>query len=136
MTINLKVGHSSKIMGEVKFLSTPEAGINIHELVVIRGPVEIGAGTTIKDSAYIGPNTIIGENCLIGPHAVIGDTTEHDVELKYDPDHLYTSEKPEMTVLENMVVIGSNATVKAGSFVKDGSIVLPPSCDIRTGTIS
>jgi len=130
--VNLKVGQSAKVIGEVKFLSTPEAGIHIGELVVIRGPVEIGEGTTIKDCAYIGPNTMIGKNCLIGPHAVIGDTTYRDVAMKFDPDDVYTENKPVMTVLGDNTVIGANTTLKEGTYLEDNSIVLNGGTDIET----
>jgi len=130
--VNLKVGQSAKIMGEVKFKSTPESGIIIGELVVIRGPVEIGAGTVIKDLAFIGPNTLIGEGCIIGPHAVIGDTTYRDVSTKFDPDDVYTEKKPVMTVLGDNVVIGANTTVKEGAYLERNTIILEGGTDIET----
>lgn len=128
MPKELKVGHSSRIMGDIQYGER----IKIGELVVIRGPVTIGDDVTIKDSAYIGPNTILGNNCLIGPHAVIGDTTFQDVEVRHDPDHLYTSEKPEMTVLEDGVIIGANTTVKAGVVLVENTILLNGGTDIET----
>ncbi|MFH0941901.1 MAG: bifunctional sugar-1-phosphate nucleotidylyltransferase/acetyltransferase [Chloroflexota bacterium] len=66
---------NEKLLGEIK---TRHAR-TCEENAVIKEPVSIGTGTTIRSGAYlvgpliIGKNCDIGPNCFIRPHTAIGD---------------------------------------------------------------
>jgi len=49
----------------------PQNSGTIDENVVLRGPVSVGEGTTIRAGAYIVGPVIIGKNCEIGPNCYI-----------------------------------------------------------------
>jgi bifunctional UDP-N-acetylglucosamine pyrophosphorylase/glucosamine-1-phosphate N-acetyltransferase len=49
---------------------------DVGKYVDIKGPVQIGAGTTVKNGSNIQGPVIIGENSSIGPNCLIRPTTE------------------------------------------------------------
>ncbi|MEM2943293.1 MAG: sugar phosphate nucleotidyltransferase [Methanomassiliicoccales archaeon] len=54
----------------LKFKGQTTSG-TIEDHVVIKGPVVVGAGTTIRSGTYINGPVLIGEGCEIGPNATI-----------------------------------------------------------------
>lgn len=124
-------------VGHLKF---PNPRIKLFELVKKSGfilpaiisprahiskSVTIDEGTVIMHDALVNPNVRIGKNCIINSKALI----EHD-SLVGDNCHVSTGAiiNGSVKVRENCF-IGSNATtsqsitIKAGSFIKAGSVV-------------
>jgi UDP-N-acetylglucosamine diphosphorylase/glucosamine-1-phosphate N-acetyltransferase len=53
----------------------PQNLVEVESNVVLKGPVSIGRGTTVRSGAYIIGPVIIGENCDVGPNCYIRPST-------------------------------------------------------------
>ena len=85
--------------------------VKIGSLVHIDYDVKIGENTKIEGSAYIPPLSRIGKNVFIGPAAV----------LTNDPYPM--CDKMVGVKIEDGVIIGARAVIKAGVTVRKNSVV-------------
>jgi acetyltransferase-like isoleucine patch superfamily enzyme len=85
--------------------------VKIGSLVHIDYNVKIGENTLIEGSVYIPPLSRIGNNVFIGPAAVLTNDP-------YPP-----SNKMVGVTIEDNVIIGSRAVIKAGVTIGKNSVV-------------
>jgi UDP-N-acetylglucosamine acyltransferase len=57
--------------------------VTIGAYSIIKGPVQIGAGSVVHEHSHIHGQTVIGQRCELGPTAFIGLKPQH---LKADPN--------------------------------------------------
>ena len=93
----------------------------VEEGVVLKGAVQVGAGTVIKSGTYIEGPCIIGEDCRIGPHAYIRGSTSIG-----DNCHIGHS-----TELKNSIVM-NNTNIPHFNYVGDS--VIACGCNFGAGT--
>ena len=104
---NVKIWHFSYI-GDKSII---EDNVIIGSQVHVDYDVKIGENTKIEGHAYIPPLSRIGKNVFIGPGAV----------LTNDPYPM--GEKLKGVTVEDNVIIGARAVIKAGIIVKENSVV-------------
>ena len=85
--------------------------VKIGSLAHVDYDVRIGSGTKIEGSVYIPPMSRIGKNVFIGPAAVLTNDP-------YPPSKRMVGVK-----IEDDVVIGARAVIRAGVTVGRGSVV-------------
>jgi acetyltransferase-like isoleucine patch superfamily enzyme len=104
---NVKIWHFAYIGDETEIKDNVMVGSLTH----IDYKVKIGENTRIEGSVYIPPLTIIGQNVFIGPGATFTN----------DPYPM----SPKMTgvIVEDRVIIGSRAVIKAGVRIGHNSVV-------------
>lgn len=91
--------------------------VSIGSMVHISDNVEIGACTLVQGLAFIGRYARIGENCFIGPGVTLTDDP-------YPPVRRSTGIAAWSGItLENDVVIGANAVIRAGVTIGARSVV-------------
>lgn len=91
----------------------------VGENVIIKGPVKIGKGATIKGGSYIEGPAIIGEGSEIGPHACILPSTSIGEDSKVSPFTVIQN-----SILMQTVQVGPNSRIEdsvIGEGVKIGS---------------
>ena len=108
-----KIGENVKIWHFAYVGDNTEIGNNVKigSLAHIDYDVKIGDNTLIEGLVYIPPLSRIGKNVFIGPSAVLTN------------DPYPTSEKLVGVTIEDNVVIGSRAVVKAGVTIGKNSVV-------------
>ena len=119
MSISNFISKSAKIGKNVKIWHFSYVGDNsiIEDNVIIGAQahvdydVKIGENTKVEGHAYIPPLSRIGKNVFIGPGAV----------LTNDPYPM--CEKLEGVTIEDNVIIGARAVIKAGVKVEENSVV-------------
>ena len=104
---NVKIWHFSYIGDNVII----EDNVIIGALAHIDYNVRIGENTKIEGHAYIPPLSIIGKNVFIGPAAV----------LTNDPYPMCN--KLTGVTIEDNVIIGARAVIKAGVTIKENSVI-------------
>ena len=75
--------------------------VEVGAFVIIKGPVQIGAGTVVRDSSHITGPTVIGQRCKLGPLALLG----------LDPQHLKYNGAPTRLIIGNDVIVREMASV-------------------------
>ncbi|MBT4511249.1 MAG: NTP transferase domain-containing protein [Chloroflexi bacterium] len=93
----------------------------IEDNVVIKGPVTIGQGTTIKAGSYIVGPVIVGENCDIGPNCYIRASTAIG-----DYCHIGASVE-----VKNSIIM-SHSNVPHHNYVGDS--IIGENCNLGAGT--
>ena len=108
-----KIGNNVKIWHYTYVGDDTEIGNNVKigSLVHIDYNVKIGENTLIEGSVYIPPLSRIGNNVFIGPAAVLTNDP-------YPP-----SNKMVGVTIEDNVIIGSRAVIKAGVTIGKNSVV-------------
>ena len=108
-----KIGNNVKIWHFTYIGDNVEIGndVKIGSLVHIDYNVKIGENTKIEGNAYIPPLSRIGKNVFIGPAAV----------LTNDPYPM--CDKMIGITIEDNVVIGARAVIKAGVTIGKNSVV-------------
>ncbi len=108
-----KIGNNVKIWHYTYVGDDTEIGNNVKigSLVHIDYNVKIGENTLIEGSVYIPPLSRIGNNVFIGPAAVLTNDP-------YPP-----SNKMVGVTIEDNVIIGSHAVIKAGVTIGKNSVV-------------
>jgi acetyltransferase-like isoleucine patch superfamily enzyme len=108
-----KIGNNVKIWHFTYIGDNVEIGndVKIGSLVHIDYNVKIGENTKIEGNAYIPPLSRIGKNVFIGPAAV----------LTNDPYPM--CDKMIGVTIEDNVVIGARAVIKAGVTIGKNSVV-------------
>ena len=108
-----KIGENVKIWHFTYVGDNVEIGDNVKigSLVHIDYDVKIGENTKIEGSTYISPLSRIGKNAFIGPGAV----------LTNDPYPMCN--KMAGVTIEDGVIIGARAVIKAGVTVRKNSVV-------------
>ena len=76
--------------------------VTVGAYCVIRGQVNIGAGSVVLDHSVIYGPTVIGRNCRIGPAAYVGMDPQH---MRFVPD----------PAAPTYLVIGDNVIVREGA---------------------
>jgi acetyltransferase-like isoleucine patch superfamily enzyme len=104
---NVKIWHFSYIGDNVEIGNNVKIGSLVH----IDYNVKIGENTKIEGNAYIPPLSRIGKNVFIGPAAV----------LTNDPYPM--CDKMIGVTIEDNVVIGARAVIKAGVTIGKNSVV-------------
>ena len=110
---NVKMGKNVKIWHFAYVGDNTEIGddVVIGSLAHIDYNVKIGNNVRIEGSVYIPPLTVIGDNVFIGPGAV------------FTNDHYPPSKRMIGIKVEDDVIIGGGAVVKAGVRLGRGSVV-------------
>ena len=108
-----KIGENTKIWHFVYVGDDTEIGNNVRigSLSHIDYDVKIGDDTNIQGSVYISPLSRIGKNVFIGPGAALTN------------DPYPSSEKLVSVIIEDNVIIGSRAVIKAGVTIGKNSVV-------------
>jgi len=108
-----KIGKNVRIWHFAYVGDNTEIGDNVKigSLAHIDYNVKIGENTMIEGSVYISPLSRIGKNVFIGPAAALTN------------DPYPTSKKLIGVTIEDGVVIGSRAVIKAGITVGKNSII-------------
>lgn len=104
---NVKIWHFSYV-GDNSII---EDNVTIGAQVHVDYDVKVGENTKIEGHAYIPPLSRIGKNVFIGPGVV----------LTNDPYPM--CEKLEGVTIEDNVIIGARAVIKAGIKVEENSVV-------------
>jgi len=110
---NVKIGKNVKIWHFTYIGDDTQIGDNtiIGSLVHIDYNVKIGRNCKIEGMAYIPPLSIIGDNVFIGPGVIITNDP-------YPPSKRLTG-----VIIEDDVVIGAGAILKAGIKVGKKSVI-------------
>lgn len=108
-----KIGKNVRIWHFVYVGDNTEIGDNVKigSLAHIDYNVKIGENTTIEGLVYIPPLSRIGKNVFIGPAAALTN------------DPYPTSKKLIGVTIEDGVIIGSRAVIKAGITVGKNSVI-------------
>ena len=108
-----KIGNNVKIWHFTYVGDDTEIGDNVKigSLVHIDYNVKIGENSMIEGAVYIPPLSRIGKNVFIGPAASLTNDP-------YPP-----SEKMIGVTIEDNVIIGSRAVIKAGVTIRKNSVV-------------
>jgi acetyltransferase-like isoleucine patch superfamily enzyme len=93
------------------------AGVSIGSLVHISDSAVIGDGTLIEGSVHISRYSVIGKDCFIGPNAALTSDPFPPVRRKTG---VAAWAGP---VLEDNVIVGANAVVRAGVRIGHGSVI-------------
>ncbi|WEW60668.1 hypothetical protein PRK78_006155 [Emydomyces testavorans] len=114
--------------------SIPKPPLSIHptatisEITYFQGkhPISIGAGTVVHPRAKLlsfeGPISI-GEGCIIGEKSVIGGPQAAPSTSEYASQASVTPSAPEVTIIENSVLLGPLATVSSGCHIHSAAVV-------------
>lgn len=92
---------------------------------------QIGDGTRIHPGAALPDNAIVGERCFIGANVVLADVAYPNLRDKSQEVH-----RP--PIIEDDVVLGSNAVILPGVTVHRGAVVGAGSIvthDVQAGTV-
>jgi len=108
-----KIGNNTKIWHFTYVGDDTEIGNNVKigSLVHIDYNVKIGDNTMIEGAVYIPPLSRIGKNVFVGPAAVLTNDP-------YPP-----SNKMIGVTIEDNVIIGAHAVIKAGVTIGKNSVV-------------
>ena len=108
-----KIGNNVKIWHFAYVGDDTEIGDNVKigSLAHVDYDVKIGENTMIEGLVYIPPMSRIGKNVFIGPSAVLTN------------DPFPPSEKLIGVTIEDNVIIGSGAVIKAGVTIGKNSVV-------------
>jgi len=104
---NVKIWHFTYVGDNVEIGDNVKIGSLVH----IDYDVKIGENTMIEGSVYIPPLSVIGKNVFIGPAAALTNDP-------YPP-----SERLVGVTIEDNVVVGSRAVIRAGVTVGKNSVV-------------
>lgn len=66
-----------------------DEGVSVGAYAVLRGSVQIGAGSIVHEHSVLHGATIVGRNCRIGPGAYVGSDPQHNRFVPDDSDPTY-----------------------------------------------
>lgn len=111
--VSVRIWNLSMIGNHVKLAR----GVSIGSMVHISDHVEIGESSLVQGQSFIGRFARIGSNCFIGPGVTLTDDP-------YPPVRRSTGLAAWSGItLENDVIVGANAVIRAGVTVGSRSVI-------------
>ncbi len=113
--------HTSVLFGEP--FSPGNLACSYFESRTPSSLIEIGAGTTFNNRAYIlseGAGVTIGERVLIGPDLHITDSNSHELDVA---NRAQADKTPQPVVIGDDVFIGARVTILKGARIGRGCVV-------------